>query len=59
MKTVEVSKMAYVQPCSETVEVKMHGVLCESNLEGLNPGTEHGWSSISGMDDVNDFLFPM
>lgn len=56
MKTAAASKNEYVSPSSEIVEMKVHGVLCESNLEGLTPGGEHSWSAIPGMNEGNDFF---
>ena len=35
--------MAYDKPCFAIVDVKMNGILCESNLEGVNQGDEHQW----------------
>lgn len=46
MKTVDATKGAYSKPSFEVVEITMRGVLCESPLEPVNPGNEHGW----GMD---------
>ncbi len=40
MKT---EKETYESPLSIIMEIKIQGILCQSNLEPITPGDEHGW----------------
>ena len=40
MKT---QKESYESPVSKVMEIKLQGILCQSNLEPIQPGDEHDW----------------
>ena len=37
------SKSKYETPNSEVIEMKVQGVLCESNTEPIGEGSGHSW----------------
>ena len=40
MKT---QKLSYESPFSKIFRIEIQGVVCQSNLEPITPGTEHDW----------------
>lgn len=40
---MKIEKESYESPLSIIMEIKIQGILCQSNLEPITPGDEHGW----------------